>query len=84
MVCLVYLKVVSEGPGAQHLKEGVVVHVLAHIIQVIVLAPSADALLCVSCTLESGHGVGRVNGVQENRLELGVVGGGRERVDKKD
>lgn len=67
---MTYFKVVSEGPGAHHLKEGVVVHVLAQIIQVIVLAPSADALLCVSCTLESGHGVGRINGVQEDRFEL--------------
>lgn len=32
------LEVVPKGPVAQHLKEGVVVHILAHVIQVIVLA----------------------------------------------
>ena len=38
------LEVVPKGPVAQHLKEGVVVHILAHVIQVIMLAASADAL----------------------------------------
>lgn len=31
-------------PAYQHLKEGMVIHILAHIIQVIVLAASSDAL----------------------------------------
>ena len=38
------LKVVPKGPIAQHLKEGVVIHILAHIVQVIVFASSAYAL----------------------------------------
>lgn len=38
------LEVVSKGPVAQHLKEGVVVHILANIVQVIVLASCSYAL----------------------------------------
>jgi hypothetical protein len=33
----VLLEVVPKGPVAQHLKEGVVVRVLAHVVQVVVL-----------------------------------------------
>ena len=46
------------------------VDVLAHIVQVIVLASCADALLRVGSTPEPGHGVGRVYGVEEDGLEL--------------
>ena len=38
------LEVVPEAPIAQHLEERVVVHVLAHVVQVVVLAARADAL----------------------------------------
>ena len=38
------LEVVPEGPVAQHLEEGVVVHILANVIKVIVLATSTYAL----------------------------------------
>lgn len=38
------LEVVAKGPVAKHLKEGVVVVVLAHIVQIVVLAARADAL----------------------------------------
>jgi len=65
-----YLEVISEGPRAQHLKEGVVVHVLAHVIQVVVFPAGADALLRVGGTPQPGHGVRRVNGVEEDGLEL--------------
>lgn len=44
---LVYLEIIPKGPGPQHLKEGVVVHIFAHVIQVVVLAPCSDALLSV-------------------------------------
>ena len=37
-------EVVAKRPVAQHLKEGVVVNILAHIIQVIVLASCSDTL----------------------------------------
>ena len=41
------LEVVAEGPVAEHLEEGVVVGVLAHVFEVVVLAAGANALLCV-------------------------------------
>ena len=41
------LEVVAEGPVAQHLEEGVVVDVLAHVVQVVVLPARAHALLRV-------------------------------------
>ena len=42
-----FLEIVAERPVAQHFEEGVVVGVLTHILQVIVLAAGADALLRV-------------------------------------
>lgn len=58
------LEVVAEGPVSEHFEEGVMVptrltrpqqnlHVLAHIIEVVVLATSADALLRVASTLQA-------------------------------
>ena len=49
------LKIVTEGPVAQHLEHGVVVGVMSHLLQVVVLAGNPQALLGVSdpC-LESG------------------------------
>jgi hypothetical protein len=41
------LEVVAERPVAQHLEEGVVVGVLADVLEVVVLAAGADALLAV-------------------------------------
>ena len=38
------LEVVPKRPVAQHLEEGVVVHIFAHIVQVVVLATGPDAL----------------------------------------
>lgn len=67
-----YLKVVSKGPGAQHLEEGVVVHVLPHVVKIVVLASSTDALLGVGSAAQSGHGVRRVDGVKKYGLELQV------------
>ena len=43
----VFFEVIAEGPVAQHLEEGVVVGVHAHLFQVVVLALHADALLRV-------------------------------------
>lgn len=65
-----YLEVVPKGPGPQHLKEGVVVDVLANIVQVVVFSSGADALLRVGSAAKLGHGVGRIDGVQEDWLEL--------------
>lgn len=65
-----HLEVVTEGPRAQHLEESVMVDILPHIVQVIVLPPSSDTLLRVGCSVQFGHGMRRVDGVQEDRLEL--------------
>ena len=42
-----FLEIVTERPVTQHFEEGMVVGILAHILQVIVLATGADALLRV-------------------------------------
>ena len=64
------LEVVPEGPVAQHLEEGVVVDVPPDVVEVVVLAAGADALLRVGRAGQLGEvGVG-VGGPQENRLEL--------------
>ena len=45
-----FFEVVAEGPVPEHLEEGVVVGVEAHVFEVVVLAASADALLRVGRT----------------------------------
>lgn len=40
-----YLEIVPKGPISKHLKEGVMINILSHIIQVIVLSSSSYALL---------------------------------------
>ena len=57
-------------PIAKHLEERVVVEVLPHIVEVIVLAASADALLGVRCLGQLRQRQGRVRSSQEKRLEL--------------
>ena len=59
------LEVVAEAPVAQHLEERVVIHVAAHILEVVVLAAGADALLRVH-----GPRVRTRSATQENILEL--------------
>ena len=59
------LPVVPEGPVAKHLKECVVVTVLAHGGQVIVFAPNPHTLLAVSYAGSGGGGE-----PLEHRLEL--------------
>ena len=69
----VLFEVVAEAPVAEHLEEGVVVGVPADIVQVVVLAAGADALLRV-------HDPGelRLLGAEEVRLELVHPGVGEE------
>jgi hypothetical protein len=64
------LEVVAEGPVAQHLEERVVVRVLAHVVEVVVLAARADALLTVHRPLELAQVRRRVRLAQEDGLEL--------------
>ena len=59
------LEIIAEGPVAEHLEEGVVVGVLADIVEVVVLATGPDALLRVHRA-----GEGRLLGGQKIRLEL--------------
>lgn len=65
-----YLKVVPKGPGPQHLKEGVVVDIFAHIVQIVVFTSCTDTLLSVGSTTQLSHRVGRIDGVEEDWLEL--------------
>lgn len=69
-ISLFYLEIIPKGPGAQHLEEGVVVDILSHIIQVIVLAPSSDALLSVGGSAQFSKWVRGVNSVEEDGFEL--------------
>ena len=65
-----HLEVVAKRPVAQHLKEGVVVDILANIIQVVVLSPSANTLLAVGGTHHLGHVAVWVHCAKEDRLKL--------------
>ena len=65
------LEIVPEGPVAQHLKHGVVVGVVPHLLQVVVLARYAQAFLGVR---HPGMGCGRI--AEKNVLELVHAGVG--------
>jgi hypothetical protein len=65
-----YLEVVPEGPVAKHLEKGVVVHVLAYIVQIIVFSTCPDALLGVASSCPLGHVASRVCRSKKDRLEL--------------
>lgn len=57
----VLLEVVTEGPVTEHLEEGVVVHVLTHIVQIVVLTTGANALLGVASSLQLSERTGGVH-----------------------
>ena len=64
------LKVVTKGPVAEHLKEGVMIRVFAHIIEIVVLSSCSDALLRVCGALQLSQLARRVRRAQEDGLEL--------------
>lgn len=62
-----FLEVISEGPVAEHFEEGVVVGVVTDVLEVVVFAAGAEALLGVGGT---GGGVGGLFGAEEVGDEL--------------
>ncbi|GIX63858.1 uncharacterized protein BcabD6B2_32930 [Babesia caballi] len=63
-------EVVAEAPVAKHLEEGVVVAVAAHVVEVVVLAAGADALLAVADALQPSVVGGGVCLARDDVLEL--------------
>jgi len=54
-----FLEVIAEGPVAQHLEEGVVVSIVADVLEIVVFASRPDALLRVRRAGRiEGHGLG--------------------------
>ena len=47
-----FLKVVAKGPVAEHLKEGVVISIKAHVFEIVMLATGSNALLGICCRWE--------------------------------
>mmetsp|Transcript_118021 Transcript_118021/g.252066 ORF Transcript_118021/g.252066 Transcript_118021/m.252066 type:complete len:694 (-) Transcript_118021:302-2383(-) len=64
------LEIVTERPISEHLEEGVVVDILAHVLEVVVFASGTDALLRVRCALQLRKGVRRVDLPNKDGLEL--------------
>mmetsp|Transcript_8153 Transcript_8153/g.17616 ORF Transcript_8153/g.17616 Transcript_8153/m.17616 type:complete len:466 (+) Transcript_8153:1609-3006(+) len=54
------LEIIPKGPIPKHLKEGVMVHILPHIVEIVVLASGTDALLGIARALQLAHGEGGV------------------------
>ena len=71
-------EVVSERPVAQHLEESVVVDILPDVVQVVVLAASADALLAVDDAAPFRHVRVGVDCANKHRLELVHPGVGEQ------
>ena len=69
----VALEVVAEGEVAQHLEEGVVPLGVAHLLEIVVLAAGADALLA-----GRGAGVVALLLAEEGALELHHAGVGEQ------
>ena len=64
------LEIIPERPVAEHLEEGMVIGVLAHIIEVVVLAARADALLGIGRALEPLQRRVGIERAQKDRLIL--------------
>ena len=64
-------EIVAKRPVAQHLEHGVVVSVVAHFLQVVVLAADAEAFLRIA-----GTGIGCIGIAEEDVLELVHAGVG--------
>ncbi|KAI3487195.1 hypothetical protein L1887_48905 [Cichorium endivia] len=64
------LEVVAEGPVSEHLEEGVVVGVLADVVEVVVLSACTDALLGVDGALHGAEGGVGVCDAEEDGLVL--------------
>jgi hypothetical protein len=65
-----YLEVVTKGPVAQHFKEGVMINILANIIQIIVLSTGSYALLGVRCSDHVGQITVWIGSSQKYGFEL--------------
>lgn len=65
-----HLKVIPKGPVPQHLEEGVMVSISAHILQIVVLPSRTHALLAVHHAPVLGQLAPGVYRAQENGLEL--------------
>jgi hypothetical protein len=72
------LEVVAERPRAEHFEERVVVRVLADVVEIVVLAAGADALLRVHDALHADERRRRVELAREDLLELVHAGVGEE------
>ena len=70
-----FFEVVAEGPVSEHFEKGVVVGVVADILEVVVFAAGADALLGIGC---AGRIVGSLFGAEEVGHELVHPGIGEE------
>ena len=68
------LEVIPEAPVAHHLEEGVMVDVLSHIVQIVVLATGADALLAVHGAFQPTLLRARLYSAQEDGLVLRRTG----------
>mmetsp|Transcript_11155 Transcript_11155/g.20342 ORF Transcript_11155/g.20342 Transcript_11155/m.20342 type:complete len:223 (+) Transcript_11155:1-669(+) len=64
------LEVIPKRPVAEHFEEGVVVDVLAHVVEVVVFSAGTNALLGVDGTLQGGHGKVGVTRAQKQGLVL--------------
>mmetsp|Transcript_30269 Transcript_30269/g.72793 ORF Transcript_30269/g.72793 Transcript_30269/m.72793 type:complete len:231 (+) Transcript_30269:2460-3152(+) len=73
------LEVRREAPVSKHLEKRVVIHILANVVEVVVLATSADALLRVGGALEGSERALRVDSAHEDRFELIHSGIGEEK-----
>src|SRR6218665_360079 len=65
-----YLEVFTKRPISKHLKVSMMIDILANIIKVIVLSTCTNTLLAVDSSHQSPQVTVRLNGSQEDRLEL--------------
>lgn len=74
----ILLEVVPKGPVPEHLEEGMVVGVLAHVVEVVVLPAGADALLGVAGAAQAAERRVRRRRAEEDRLVLVHPGVGEQ------
>lgn len=71
-------EIVTKTPITEHFKKGVMVNVLADVVQVVVFATGTDALLRVDGAVQFGHGQGGVTRAQKEWLVLIHAGVGEQ------
>ena len=64
------LEIISKAPVAEHLEKGVMIHIFADIVEVVVFSSSTNTLLRICNTFPARHCTGGVGSAQKKWFKL--------------